>query len=190
VADQDPGESGAKPPEPQAPEGAKPDGLADGGATPPAAQDDAQKLREAGREALEKERVARREAERRVAEAERRLAELEDAGKSEVERAIARLDRQSSELDTARTRVGELEARLAERELLELKREIAVENGVPLEAAHRLHGDDARSIRADAQRYLEERKGVEGSLGVGRGGAAAGKTGGDMNQLIREASGR
>lgn len=191
MANQDQADGGATPPAGPTPDGAKPDGQTDGGATPPAAQDDAQKLREAGRKALDEERTARREAERRVADAERRLAELEDAGKSEVERAIARLDRQSSELDAARTRVGELEARLAERELLELKREIALDLGMPLEAAHRLRGEDSRSIRADAQRYLEERKGAEGSIGVGRGGGAAGKTtGADMNDLIRQASGR
>jgi chromosome segregation ATPase len=189
VPDQNSGEGGATPPEATTPEGATPDGLTGGGATPKPENDDAQKLRDAGREALDKERTARRDAERRVAEAERRLAELEDAGKSEVERAIARLDRQSAELDAARARTAELESKLAERELLELKREIARELGMPIEAAHRLQGTDSRSIRADAQRYLEE-KGVEGSLGVGRGGAAAGRTGADMNQLIREASGR
>lgn len=191
MADGDTGGTGATPATPSTPEGAKPDGQPAGGATPPAGgTDDTDALRERGKKALEEERTARREAERRAAESERQLAELQDAGKSEVERAIARLDRQSAELDAARARTAELEERLAERELLELKREIAGELGIPSESAHRLQGTDARSIRADANRYLEERKGAEGNLGVGRGGAAAGRSGVDMNQLIREASGR
>jgi hypothetical protein len=150
---------------------------------------DAATLRDAGRAALEREREARREADRRAVDAERRLQEIEDAGKSEIERAIARLDRQSAELDAARSRTSELETQLAARELLETKREIASELGVPIEAAHRLQGHDARSIRADAQRYLEERKPTVGDLGGGRGGSATGRGSTDMNALIREASG-
>lgn len=191
MADQDPAPGGATPSTGPTPEGATPDGHTGEGATPDLGAEDTRALSDAGKAALEKERAARREAEQRATDAARRLAELEDAGKTEVERAIARLDRQSAELDTARSRVTELETRLAERELLELKREIAQEAGIPFEAAHRLQGTDARSIRADAHRYLDERKGGQGDLGVGRGGAATGKgTGADMNQLIREASGR
>jgi hypothetical protein len=191
VSDDSTGEVGARPADAPAPEGARPDGRTTGeGARPDTGTDDAKALRDAGREALERERNARREAERRATEFEKRLAELEDAGKSEVERAIARLDRQSAELDQSRNRVAELESKLAARELLELKREIALDVGIPLEAAHRLQGTDARSIKADATRYLEERKGAEGSLGVGRGGAASGARGVDMNRIIREASGR
>lgn len=190
MADQDTSATGARPADAPAPEGARPDGQAGDGREAPAGQDDASKLSDQGKEALDRERKARRDAELRATEAERRLQELEDAGKSEVERAIARLDRQSAELDAARTRTAELESRLAERELIELKRQVATEVGVPLEAAHRLVGTDVRSLKADAQRFLEERKAAGGDLGVGRGGAAAGRSGVDMNQLIREAAGR
>jgi hypothetical protein len=193
VADQDQDAGGAKPPEPPAPEGARPDGQADDRRDAGDDQHgDDTHLREQGTKALERERAARREADQRAAALERRLQELEDAGKSEVERAIARLDRQSAELDAERTARAELEQRLADRDLLELKREVANEVGIPFEAAHRLQGTDVRSIRTDAQRYLEERKNVvQGDLGVGRGGTAAGRGAGtDMNQLIREASGR
>ncbi len=183
-------DSGARPDETPTPEGARPDGRTTGeGARPDAGNDDPT-LRDRGREALDRERNARREAERRAIDAERRLQELEDAGKSEIERAIARLDRQSAELDRERATRGELEQKLADMELLELKRQIAAEVGIPLEAAHRLAGRDARTLKADAQRYLDERGSTEGSIGVGRGGAATGRGGVDMNQLIREASGR
>lgn len=154
--------------------------------------DDATRLRNEGKAALSKERDARRDAEKRASDAERRLHEIEDAGKTEIERAIARLDRQGADLESERNRRIELEGEVARRDLLELKRTIATELGIPLDAAHRLHGDDARSLRADAQRYLDERgRSSEGSIGVGRGGAASGRpTGVDMNRLIREASGR
>lgn len=184
----DTGTDGATPTDASTPDGATPDGQA--GGTRDASADDAAALRAAGKAALDKERDARREAERRATDAERRLNELEDAGKSEVERAIARLDRQAAELDRERTLRMELEEKLAERDLLELKRQVAIDAGIPLDAAHRLVGTDARSLKADAQRYLEERRSAEGSLGVGRGGGAAARTGVDMNQLIREASGR
>jgi hypothetical protein len=192
MADETSSDSGARPDELPAAEGARPDARSTGeGARPDTgSSNDAETLRDTGKESLNRERNARREAERRATEAERRLAELEDAGKSEVERAIARLDRQSAELDASRSRVAELETKLAERELLELKREIALELGVPLEAAHRLQGTDARSIKADATRYLEERKTPAGDFGGGRGGTASGARGVDMNRIIREASGR
>ena len=188
----DTGTGGATPPPAPTPStSATPDGHADarrdaGDGTPDA------KLRDAGKEALDKERDARRDAERRAFEAEKALHDMQDAGKTELERAISRLDRQSAELETERASRKELEAKLAERDLLELKRQIATELGVPLEAAHRLRGDDARSLKADAQRYLEERskEARQGDLGVGRGGAASGRTGVDMNALIREAAGR
>lgn len=192
MANENPDDGGARPPDATTPEGARPEGRTTGeGARPDTGTSDADTLRDAGRESLKRERDARREAERRASELERRLTELEDAGKSEVERAIARLDRQSGELDASRSRVAELEEKLAARELLELKREIALEVGIPLEAAHRLQGTDARSIKADATRYLEERKaGAVGDFGGGRGGTASGARGVDMNRIIREASGR
>jgi hypothetical protein len=186
----EPGTGGATPPDAPTPDGATPDGSADDGRDAPSGDGDS-KLRDAGKAALDKERDARREAERRAAEYEKRLQALEDEGKSEIERAISRLDRQSAELDSERKRTAELESKLAERDLLELKRTVAIEAGLPLDAAHRLVGTDVRSLRADAQRYLEERGKPEGSLGIGRGGAASGRgVATDMNQLIREASGR
>jgi hypothetical protein len=193
VADQDTGDGGAKPPEAPTPEGARPEGQQQGtgtGREAPAGDDDADSLRERGRVALDRERTARREAEQRATDLEQRLTAIEDQGKSELERAIARLDRQASDLDGVRARNTELEQELARRDLLDLKRDVALELGIPLEAAHRLQGTDARSIKADAQRYLDERRRLQGDLGVGRGGAAAQRGSSDMNDLIRQASGR
>jgi hypothetical protein len=188
VADES-GSTGATPVASPTPEGATPDGSATDRRDAGGGSSD-ESLRDAGKEALDKERAARREAEKRAVEAERQLQSLQDAGKSELERAVARLDRQAAELEAERATRTQLEKRLAASELLELKRQVATELGVPLEAAHRLQGDDVRSLKADAQRYLEERKPAGGDLGVGRGGAAAARSGVDMNALIREAAGR
>ena len=76
MADETTGDEGATPPEPD-PTGATPGGQqrSDEGATPDTP------LGEAGRQALEKERATRREAERKASEYRNRIAELEDATK-------------------------------------------------------------------------------------------------------------
>jgi len=199
VADDTTSTSGATPDGAPTPDGATPDGHADGQRDADTGTDRDTRLSDGGARALEREREQRRdavkragEADARAADAERRLQELTDAGKSELERAISRLDRQGAELERERSERQRLEAELARRDLLETKRSIAQELGIPLEAAHRLQGEDARSIRADAQRYLDERgSDRQGDIGVGRGGAASGRTGAaDFNTLIRQASGR
>ena len=186
------GDSGATPDDALTPDGATPDGPAgderdaDAGSTDDATTGG----RDRRQEVLTKERAARRDAEQRAAEAERRLQELEDVGKSELERTTSRLERTTSELEQERTARHDAEQRLADLELLELKRTVCADVGIPLDAAHRLQGTDVRTIKADAQRYLEERKGAVGDLGGGRGGTASGRSGADMNTLIRQATGR
>jgi len=193
VADNDqPAEPGATPARPDPAAGATPGGQqATGGATPPASSDEGAKpdgsLGDAGREALDRERTARREADRQLAAARQRVAELEDRDKSESERTRADLER-------ARERITELEAQESARELLELKREVAAELELPPTLAPRLEGTDRRSLKADGQKLADELKaGVPvGDLGIGRGGTAGGQAGRgpDMTQLIREAAGR
>jgi hypothetical protein len=184
---------GATPPEPDPATGATPSGQQQtgDGATPAAGSTEGAKpdtsLGDAGREALDKERAARRDADRERAELRKRIAELEDAGKSETER-------RASELERERGRVAELEGQQRDRDLLDLKREVADESNLPASLALRLVGDDRRSLKADAQKLvadLEAGKPV-GDLGIGRGsGAASGQSGRvDMNQIIREAAGR
>jgi len=192
--DDQPAAPGATPAQPDPAAGATPGGQQQPaeGATPPAATEGAKPdttLGDAGREALDKERAARREADRALAAARQRVAELEDAGKSEGERTRAELER-------AQERIRELEGIQHERELLELKREVGAEVDPPLPftLADRLQGTDRRSLKADAAKLAEELKaGVPvGDLGIGRGAGAAGGTAGrvDMNQLIREAAGQ
>jgi hypothetical protein len=193
VADDQTASAGATPPEPDPATGATPSGQqqTDAGATPAAGSNEGAtpdtSLGDAGREALEKERTARRDADRQLAEARKRVAELEDAGKSEAERTKADLER-------SQARVAELESERQERELLDLKREVAAEAELPASVAARLQGTDRRSLKADAAKLVEDLKAGRpvGDLGIGRGGTASGAPGGrvDMNQLIREAAGR
>jgi hypothetical protein len=150
-------------------------------------------LSDEGKAALEKEREARRDAERRAAQFRDRVTELEDAGKSEVERAQSQLQRATADLEKATARISELESDIATRELDALRVSIASEMELPASVAKRLQGTDARTLRADAKSLKEELSAGTpvGSLGIGRGGTASGnRQGVDMNQLIREASGR
>lgn len=149
-------------------------------------------LGSAGREALEKERAARRDAARALADAQKRIAELEDAGKSDVERREARLQRAQLELEQKDKRIAELESEIEQRDLDALKREVAAEAGLPPSVAKRLEGKDLRSLKRDAEALATElNAGVPvGQIGVGRGGSASGRRVPDMNQMIREAAGR
>lgn len=180
--------SGARPAGDSNPAGAKPPGEGDGkGAMPDTP------LGDDGKAALEKEREARREAERRAAQARDRITELEDAGKSELDRALAQLKRAEADRDAATARTKELEGELSKRDLDSLKTQVANEFELPASVAKRLQGTDVRELRADAKQLKEELgSGTPvGSLGIGRGGAAAGGSRRvDMNTLIREAAGR
>lgn len=167
--------------------GATPEAGSTEGATPDTPLDDA------GRAALDKERGARRDAERKASEYRRRIAELEDAGKPELERATSAAQRAQAEAETHAKRVTELETLLAERDRSDLRRKVIAEVGLPLDMADRLHGDDLRALRADATKLAEAISAGRpvGDIGIGRGNAAGGRPRGvDMNQLIREASGR
>jgi len=169
------------------PDGATPTGNGDKGATPDAG------LSDAGKAALEREREARREAERNLAQLRDRVNELEDAGKSEVERAQNQVKRATEDAQRAAAKVAELESELSRRDLDALKVSVAAENGLPPSVAKRLQGKDKRELTADAKALAEElQSGTPvGSLGLGRGGAATGRTrGADMNTAIRQAAGR
>ena len=197
----EPGGTGATPPVNDPAAGATPGGQQQtgSGATPgqgstegvtpdPSQQPDA-----ALQTALERERQLRRDAEQRERDARRRVNELEDAGKSDAERLAAQLQRATTDNETHRTRITELESEIAQRDLAALRQEIAAEFKLPAGMAGRLRGDDKRSLRADADALAKELDAGTpvGSLGIGRGGSAAGGSRKvDMNQLIRQAAGR
>lgn len=169
------------------PNGATPKGDGDKGAMPDAG------LSDSGKAALDREREARRDAERNLAQLRDRVNELEDAGKTEVERAANQVKRATEDLARANAKVSELEGELSRRDLDTLKAQVAAEHGLPASVAKRLQGKDKRELTADAKSLADElQTGTPvGSLGLGRGGAATGHTrGADMNTAIRQAAGR
>lgn len=185
---------GAKPPEAEPGSSARPPGGTPDGATPKGEEGTKPDtpLGDNGVAALEKERDARRDAERNVAQLRDRVTELEDAGKSELDRAMSALKRATDDLAKSTGRISELEGELSKRDLDSLRNKIAEEEGLPSSVAKRLAGKDARELRADAKALKEELNAGTpvGVIGVGRGGAASGTRRVDMNTLIREASGR
>jgi hypothetical protein len=90
---------------------------------------------EAGKKALEAERAARREA-------ERKLKEFEDAGKSELEKAT--------------TAASEAAKRAEEAELKALRLEVAGDKGLTPSQARRLVGTTKEELEADADQLLED----------------------------------
>lgn len=108
-----------------------------------------QPLGDGGKRALDAERKARRDAERKAADLEARLGELEDRDKSEV----ARLTDQVAKLTT------DLAAAVAGRE----RWKVALDRGLTATQAKRLVGETAEELAADADELLAD-------LGVKPGG--------------------
>lgn len=104
-----------------------------------------ERLGEGGLKALEAEREARKNAEKRAKEVQVRLAELE---KAEQERKDAEL----SELERERKRAGELEAQIAERDLRVARAEALAKYPVPDEYQDLVVGSDAESFEASAKK--------------------------------------
>jgi hypothetical protein len=194
------GPEGATPPSgPDPASGAMPGGQQQQqeGATPPAGSGEGARpdppLGDVGRQALDRERDARRDAERQRDELRHRIADLEDRDKSETERDKARLQRATFDIEQRDKRIAELEGEVAARDLRDLKAQIAAEEGLPPSVASRLQGTDVRSLRADAKSLRNELESGRptGSLGIGVGGGATNQQGRvDMNTLIRQAAGR
>lgn len=102
-------------------------------------------LGDAGKRALEKERNARREAERRLREIEplaEKARELEEGQKTQADKLA----------EKART----LEARAAAAELEVARYRVALRHGLTEGQARRLVGASEDELDADAQAYLEE----------------------------------
>lgn len=98
-------------------------------------------LGEAGKKALEKERRARREAEKAARDFEARLKELEDRDKSDA-------DKLREERDAA---IKEA----ADAKLERMRLEVAAEKGLTPAQARRLVGTSQEELEADADELLE-----------------------------------
>lgn len=113
--------------------------------TEPKAEPAKADLGDAGKKALDTERNARREAEKRVKELEplaKKAQELEDA--------------QKSELDKATEKVTAAEKRAAEAELAAARIEVAAEKGLTPAQARRLVGTTKEELEADADASIED----------------------------------
>ena len=101
-------------------------------------------LGDAGKAALDKERQARREAERKAkenADAAKRLAELEDAQKTETEKLNSKVSTLAGENET----LALANARLR----------VAIRHGLTEDQSRRLIGADEEELEADAQVLLK-----------------------------------
>jgi len=108
-----------------------------------ATEDDTQTpLNEGGKKALEAERKARRDAERKANELEARLAAIEDKDKSEVTRLTEQVTRLTQELATATVDRARLK--------------VALDKGLTATQAKRLVGSDEDELAADADELLAD----------------------------------
>lgn len=99
-----------------------------------------QQLGDGGKKALDAERKAKRDAEKRAAELEARLQQFEDANKTEAQRL-------TDQMTAAVTR-----AETAEKTATRLR--VALAKGLPLDLADRLRGDSEDDLTADADALL------------------------------------
>lgn len=99
-------------------------------------------------------------------------AELDDL-KSTIEES-------SNAAKTHEQTIADLNKQIAEKETVNLRTRIALQNGLPIDLANRLVGDDEESIKADAERlasFVSKKqtppplKNTENNLGEGKDGA-------------------
>lgn len=99
-------------------------------------------------------------------------AELDDL-KSTIEES-------SNAAKTHEQTIADLNKQIAEKETVNLRTRIALQNGLPIDLADRLVGDDEESIKADAERlasFVSKKqtppplKNTENNLGEGKDGA-------------------
>lgn len=113
---------------------------------PKPADDD--KLGDGGKKALDAERKARRDAEKKASDLEARLKELEDKDKSEGERLAARLAQAEKDKADAESRA--------------LRLEVAAAKGLTPTQARRLVGTTIEELEADADELLSSFKPSDG----------------------------
>ena len=117
-------------------------------------QDDtheSEQLGDKGREALKREREARKAADKRAADLEKRIAEFEKAQKdrdAETARQNGEWEKVATE---AQAELETLKAQIAERDLRDRKAAAAKAAGLPDDMADRLRGDTDEELEADAK---------------------------------------
>lgn len=131
-------------------------------------QRDPANLGDAGKRALDAERAARRDAERKLSDLQAKVKEFEDKDKSDQQK----LEDRATAAESAK---ADTEAKLAAVEARLLRYEVAAEKGLTLKHAMRLQGDDREALEKDADEFAKDirRNGSSGSDfdgGADRGG--------------------
>lgn len=110
-------------------------------------EDQPKGLGDAGKKALDTERQARRDAERKAKELEERLQSIEDKDKSEVEKLTATVQQLTNERDQAVTRADRIEVSVLKSLDEDKAKRIT-------SAAKRLTGTTREELEADADEFL------------------------------------
>ncbi len=118
-------------------------------------------LGDAGKAALKREREARKSAEKARADLERRLAEFEQQQKARDDEEAKKRGEWEKVATEREKELEELRAAIAERDLNDLKRAVAADEGLPAELAMRLTGDDEDALRKDAKALAKHLKAKE-----------------------------
>lgn len=105
-------------------------------------------LGEAGKKALQAERDARTQADKRVKELEQQLASVQSAFESEKQTLQASIDDLTGRVSEAST-----EATTAQSQALKLR--VALRKGLSEKFADRLQGDDEAALEADADEFAQ-----------------------------------
>lgn len=140
-AENTPAEPEVKPAESAAPEPKTP--------TPEATPD----MGDAGKAAIQREREARKELERKLAEADKLKDDLAAKVKAFEDRDKSEQERMADEVAALKKQVAEKDAEITKARQASLRAEVAAAKGVP---ANRLHGSTKEELEADADAYLSE----------------------------------
>ena len=109
---------------------------------------DDEALGENGLKALRSERAAKAEAEKRLNEALEKIQAFE-------ERDLSEKDKQAKELERLRKQLEDEKSAKAALELNSLRREVALEKGIPSSLVDRLKGTTLEELQADADQLLQ-----------------------------------
>lgn len=112
-------------------------------------------LGDKGREALRREREARKSAEKERADLRRRLDEIESRQREATEAKAREEGKFKDLLDAREKELADLRADLARRELTEKRRAVARKYELPDDLADRLVGDTDEDMDADAKRLAK-----------------------------------
>ena len=111
-------------------------------------QGDPQQLGEAGKKALQAERDAREQAEKRVKDLEQQLSSAQSKHEAEKQAMQASIDDLTGQASAESDRAAKAEQNA-------LKVRVALRKGLPESFADRLQGDDEEALESDADQFVQ-----------------------------------